>query len=311
MYGTNNQSKIRFQHNFDIKDSWIVSHNHDYNGNTLPPSWDDIREMQPDEVAQAATQYVQRLVSHMGEHRVNPTDAYPSNVGTGANSFLSTDAGNHQVSHDCAQCPAFGTTRDPAQRETPHHGSCKLANQSGHDRAGLIAPSSVRESQIQTIEPLIQSIESHMQPIESLTQLQLPPCHQQGETNTPNNSQQTPVEQLDTHSKPQLDPNSSANITNATKEEPTQQYFPTEAAIKAKERRNKIKEEQGISSNQQQKTLNPKRQSKITSTIVEATLVHYSSTTKHSTYTQNLKNFVNHNTNSTQLLTYKHSTDPT
>ena len=50
-----------------------------------------------------------------------------------------------------------------------------------------------------------------------------------------------------------------SNITKATKEEPTQQYFPTEAAIKAKERRNKIKEEQGISSNQQQKTTKSKK----------------------------------------------------
>ena len=74
MYGTTNQSKIRFQHNFDICDSWITSHSHDYNGTTVPSSWDSIREMQPDEVAQAATQYIQRLVSHIGEHRVNPTD---------------------------------------------------------------------------------------------------------------------------------------------------------------------------------------------------------------------------------------------
>ena len=100
MYGTTNQSKIRFQHNFDIKDSWITSHNHDYSSTTAPPSWDNIKEMQPDEVAQAATQYIQQLVSHMGEHRVHPTDAYPSVVDTGANSFLSTDAtGNSQSSH--------------------------------------------------------------------------------------------------------------------------------------------------------------------------------------------------------------------
>ena len=75
-YGTTNQSKIKFQHNFDIHDSWI-SLKHEYTKRDQP-SWDSLHEMTSDEVAQAATHYIKALVEHIGEHRSSPADDYPN-----------------------------------------------------------------------------------------------------------------------------------------------------------------------------------------------------------------------------------------
>ena len=37
-------------------------------------------EMKPDEVAQAATQYIQTLADHIGEHRSSSADDYPNAI---------------------------------------------------------------------------------------------------------------------------------------------------------------------------------------------------------------------------------------
>ena len=174
--------------------------------------------MTPDEVAQAATHYIKTLVEHIGEHRSSPADDYP-NASKIPKFTVSVTAAETAVSSDGLDHSTTATTVAQTQRDTA---------QFTVDGLCTTEAKRVREFQCQQLQ-------YQHKAQDNLTQ------HQ---SDIPQPAQVSP--QLETHSSSKQSP----TLNNTQLE----QAFPTEAALKAKEKRVKIKEEQGISCHQQQKT---------------------------------------------------------
>lgn len=292
-HGVHNAHRsVNFMHNFDITKDWYYSHDHLSCGCTPKRKTAQTHAsgtVEQDELATVATLYVQRLVPYIAEKRHCPTDNYstclPTDTAqpyppglTDAYDPTQQETTHHHGASLGAACPAAAQKvpefhsgalklQQECQQQFQRENACK-AYSAGAERYLQAIQSqqwcaTPRSATQQDLLPELKDLRAHASKEEYKSKRGVK------KTNKTNKHDQqdrtTPVLVTIGQTTTTIDQDHSFEVRKDNdiickiyKPQPTTtdnvQSFPTESAIKAKAKRNKVKAEQGISCNQQQKT---------------------------------------------------------